>query len=87
MRLHAYLAQAVLPGADRLQFVQLPGITMDELTFLAPGAKDLDDFVQALEEKQDARLMDVRKAMEKWGRIEIVDAAFKGVSCLLPSRI
>jgi translocation protein SEC63 len=79
MRLHAYLTQAILPGIDRLQFAQLPGIMLDELTSFAPDAKDLDDFVQALEEKQDVRLMDTRKAMEKWGRIEIADAAFKGV--------
>lgn len=78
MRLHAYLVQAVFPGSDRLQFAQLPGIKMDELTSLAPGAKDMDDFVQALEEKQDERMMDVQIAMEKWGRIQIVDAAFNG---------
>ena len=78
MRLHAYLTQAVLPGVDRLHFTQLPGIMMDELTSLPPGSKDLDDFIQALKEKQDDRLVEVRKAMEKWGRIEIADAAFKG---------
>jgi len=82
MRLHAYLAQAVPPGAERLQFAQLPGIEMDELSSLVSGIKDLNDFVQTLEEKQDDRLMDVRNAIEKWGRIEIVDAAFKGVFCV-----
>lgn len=78
MRLHAYLTQALLPGAERLRFAQLPSIEMDELTSLAPGAKDLDDFVKALDEKQDDRLLDVRRAIAKWGRLEIVDAAFKG---------
>ena len=52
---------------------------MDELASLAPGAKGMDDIVQALEEKQDDRLTDVKKAMEKWGRIEIAGAAFKGM--------
>jgi translocation protein SEC63 len=79
MRLHAYLTQALLPGAERLRFAQLPSIEVDELTSLAPGAKDLDDFVQALDERQDDRLSDVRRAIEKWGRLELVDAAFKGV--------
>lgn len=89
MRLHAYLVQAVFPGSDRLQFAQLPGIKMDELTSLAPGAKDMDDFVQALEEKQDERMMDVQIAMEKWGRIQIVDAAFNviGERSVTPSAI
>jgi len=62
---------------------------MDELTSLAPGAKDLDDFVKALDEKQDDRLLDVRRAIAKWGRLEIVDAAFKviGERIVTPSSI
>jgi translocation protein SEC63 len=78
MRLHAYLTQALVPGSERLRFAQLPGIKMDEASTLAPEATDMSDFVHALEEKQDGRVVDVKKAIEKWGRAEIVDAAFKG---------
>ena len=80
MRLHAYLSQALPPGTERLHFAQLPGIKTDELASLAPHAKDIDDFLHVLQEKRDERLGDVKKAIEKWGRIEIVDAAFKGPS-------
>lgn len=78
MRLHAYLTQALLPGAEELRFAQLPGIKEDESKTLAPKAKDVGDFVHALEEKQDGRLADVKKAVSKWGRLECVEASFKG---------
>lgn len=78
MRLHAYLAQALLPVSERSRFAQLPGIKTDELATLAPQAENMADFAHALEEKQDGRVVDVKKAMEKWGRADIVDASFKG---------
>ncbi|RDB15649.1 Translocation protein sec63 [Hypsizygus marmoreus] len=89
MRLHAYLAQALLPGSERLRFAQLPGIKTDEVSTLAPRAQDMGDFVHALEEKHDGRVVDVKKAMEKWGHVEIVDAAFKviGERVVTPSSI
>jgi translocation protein SEC63 len=80
MRLHAYLAQALIPGSERLRFAQLPGIKADEIDTLAPEAKDVSDVLSALEKKQDSRAVDVKMALQKWGRIEIVDAAFKGSS-------
>ncbi|KAF5388148.1 hypothetical protein D9615_000013 [Tricholomella constricta] len=89
MRLHAYITQALLPGSERLRFAQLPGIKIDEVLTLAPEATDMGDFVHALEEKHDGRVVDVKKAIEKWGRAEIVDAAFKviGERIVTPSSI
>ena len=81
MRFHAYLVQAFLPGFERTSFAQLPGIQFDEVTKLAPEAEDIGDFIDALEKKEDNRAIDVKKAVKKWGRAEIVDATFKGVIC------
>lgn len=85
MRLHAYFAQALLPasgdGSSRLRFAQLPGIQPDEVQLsgdLATEAEDYDEFVQALEEKSDSRLPDVKKAMNTWGRLDLVDLNYKG---------
>ncbi|KAF8655190.1 hypothetical protein AX16_003222 [Volvariella volvacea WC 439] len=77
MRLHASLVQALLPGHDRLRLTQLPGIKADELETLAPKTSDIPDLVQALEDKKDGRLTDVKKAAQRWGRLELVEASFK----------
>lgn len=66
MRLHAYLTQALLPGEDKLRFVQLPGIQEDELKELAPAAEKVEDVVNALEEKGDERVEEVKKAVVAW---------------------
>ncbi|KAG6915041.1 hypothetical protein DXG01_013771 [Tephrocybe rancida] len=89
MRLHAYITQALLPGPERMRFAQLPRIKLDEATTLAPKARDLRDFEQALIEKHDSRMLDVRTALSKWGRAEIVDVAFKviGERIVTPSSI
>ncbi|KAG6816910.1 hypothetical protein H0H87_001863 [Tephrocybe sp. NHM501043] len=89
MRLHAYLTQALLPGPERIRFAQLPGIKLEEATTLAPKANDLREFEQALIDKHDGRMLDVRTALSKWGRVEIVDAAFKviGERIVTPSSI
>lgn len=80
MRLQAYLAQALPPTApDNQCFTQLPGIGYDEIHKLAPKAKDMSEFLRSLEEKKDPRVSDVKKALERWGHVEIVDAAFKGL--------
>jgi translocation protein SEC63 len=42
----------------------------------------MSDVLHSLEEKNDPRSNDVKKALEKWGRVEIVEAAFKGESSL-----
>jgi translocation protein SEC63 len=75
MRLHAYITQALLPGKEQLKFAQLPGVKLDEKQ---GGVENLAKFVESLEKKGDARVQDVRKALEGWGRLELVDVSFKG---------
>lgn len=78
MRLHAYLAQALPPiENERLRLTQLPSIQKTDIEILA-DAKDLTEVAEVLETKKDGRASDVKKALEKWGTTEIVDAAFKG---------
>ena len=80
MRLQAYFAQALSPtDGDNQRFTQLPGISHDEIGTIAPKARNMPDFLRFLEENDDPRVNDVKKVMEKWGRVEIVDAAFKGL--------
>ena len=80
MRLQAYFVQALPPNAADIQRItQLPGIGCDDVHTLAPKAKDMSGFLRSLEEKDDPRVNDVKKAIEKWGRIEIVEATFKGL--------
>ena len=75
MRLHAYITQALLPGKEQLKFAQLPGVKLDE----KPGeVENLAEFVESLEERGDRRVEDVRKALQGWGHLELVDATFKG---------
>ncbi|EIN04311.1 hypothetical protein PUNSTDRAFT_108433 [Punctularia strigosozonata HHB-11173 SS5] len=83
MRLHAYLAQALPPTPSSvvtpktLKFAQLPKIEENEAKALAPTADGLEDFVTALEAKGDARAAEAKKAVEKWGKLDVVDIAFK----------
>ncbi|KAJ3852121.1 Sec63 Brl domain-containing protein [Lentinula lateritia] len=88
MRLHAYLAQALLPRAspakqDRVS--QLPGITGEDTL----KADDLAGVVDELERNGDSRAEDVKKAIARWGRLELVDAAYKviGERIVVPSSI
>ncbi|KDR74324.1 hypothetical protein GALMADRAFT_70989 [Galerina marginata CBS 339.88] len=81
MRLYSFFAQALpLNASERLRFAQLPGIDSEDISEVAPKAKDLTDVLRSLEAKDDPRAADVKKALEKWGRVDIVDASFKGVS-------
>ena len=75
---HAFIAQALPPNAsDRLRLTQLPGIDSKDLESLSPRAS-MADIVYNLEGKQDARAGDVKTALQKWGRVEIVEASFRG---------
>ncbi|KAG6890192.1 hypothetical protein C0992_002849 [Termitomyces sp. T32_za158] len=89
MRLHAYITQALLPGPERMRFAQLPGIKLEEALTLAPKTTDLREFEQTLVEKHDIRILDIKTVLAKWGRVEIVDAAFKviGERIVTPSSI
>lgn len=90
MRLNAYLAQALPPNAPpRVRLTQLPAVSKADLDSLTPRPREMTEVLRALQEKGDGRVGQVRKAMEKWGRIEIVDAAFKviGERVVTPSSI
>jgi translocation protein SEC63 len=79
MRLHAYLAQGVLPGLPGARWAQLPGLKNDEIRAFPPLSRDFKDVISALEEqKKNSLAADARKTLERWGRIEIVDARFRG---------
>ncbi|ESK87828.1 translocation protein sec63 [Moniliophthora roreri MCA 2997] len=92
MRFHSFVTQALLPHNSPIKqrLAQLPGIKTSEVssenTF---KADDLSDLVAELEQKGDGRATDVKKAVEKWGRLEIVDASFKviGERIVTPSSI
>jgi translocation protein SEC63 len=78
MRLHAYLAQGVLPGSPGARWAQLPGLKNDEIRALPGSSRDFGEIVAVLEQWKNPRAADARKTVEHWGRIEIVDVAFKG---------
>jgi translocation protein SEC63 len=79
LRLQACLTQAVAPDDALARLVQLPGLDADSLRALAPVPRDISDVARALADRQDARVADVRKAVNHWGRVELVDASFRGV--------
>jgi translocation protein SEC63 len=78
MRLHAYLAQGILPGSPGARWAQLPGLNNDEIRSLPTSSRDFAEVIAVLEQRKNARVVDARKTVEHWGRIEIVDVAFKG---------
>ncbi|KAH9843634.1 Sec63 Brl domain-containing protein [Rhodofomes roseus] len=90
MRLHAYLAQAILPGQDHLRLAQFPDVSPDEAATLAPpeGANTdaVTELIETLEQRSDVRASEVRKAAQRWGRVELVDAALRvfGERCITP---
>jgi translocation protein SEC63 len=78
MRLHAYLTQAIPPVENqRARLTQLPSIQNKDLESLG-DAKSLSDVAAALESRKDDRADNVKKTLDSWGTIDIVDAAFKG---------
>jgi translocation protein SEC63 len=79
MHLNAYFAQALRPGAPPL--LQFPGVTEEDVK--ENKGKGITELVARLEEQQDQRAVSIRKAMERWGKLEIVDAKFKGTSFAL----
>lgn len=89
MRLHAYVAQALPPGEAQLRLAQLPGFDPEEVVKQSAKSESLGDFVSTLEEKRDERVLEVKKAFEQWGKVQIVDAAFKviGERFITPSSI
>ncbi|KAJ7636042.1 Sec63 Brl domain-containing protein [Mycena polygramma] len=87
MRLHAFFAQALPPPPARAhQLAQLPNIKLGEV---AVNNNDYTAFAHTLEEQSDGRVVDVRKALGQWGRVEIVDVTFRviGERIITPSSI
>jgi translocation protein SEC63 len=82
MRLHAYLAQALPPRPVKAGPVvaQLPKISLGEDVEALGDVKGLTEVVNRLEEKGDERAADVKKALDDWGKVDVVDASFKGTS-------
>ncbi|KAJ7918737.1 Sec63 Brl domain-containing protein [Mycena leptocephala] len=87
MRLHAFFAQALPPApSPRHQLAQLPDIKLSEV---ATNDNNYAAFTRTLEEQSDGRVVDVRKALDRWGRVEIVDISFRviGERIITPSSI
>ena len=78
MHLHAYLTQALLPGSNNVAYTQLPGIGESDIKDLPEIIDGLGDFARSLEDKGDARVRDVEKAVNRWGRLDVFDSSFRG---------
>jgi translocation protein SEC63 len=86
MRLHTYLAQALPPVSNSIRYhrlAQLPGMDPDKVKNLVAHSTEgleVEDFIHLLEKKDNQSVEEVKKALEVWGRLELVDASFKGKS-------
>lgn len=76
MHLHAYIAQALIPGSDEL--LQLPHVSPSVLSSVG-GPSRAEGLVENLREKEPASAADINKAGQHVGRLEIADAYFKGL--------
>lgn len=91
MRLHAYLAQALPPSQQASEYVklaQLPGCNAEEVAAVIGQAADasVETLIKKLEGNTDNRVEDMKKAAQKWGKFELVDASFKGESFVTNER-
>ncbi|KAH7930315.1 translocation protein sec63 [Leucogyrophana mollusca] len=91
MRLHAYMTQALIPGKEDNYYAQLPGFEASDAAQpeQSEGADTVETFVSTLEAKKDDRLPEVKKALQTWGRLDVVDVSFKviGERLVTPSSI
>lgn len=84
MRLHAFIMQALNPvtqPSDTLKFAQLPDFDTQEAEKLAKSLSEdvtFPAFVEELEKRNDPRLSEAKIAAESVGKLEVVDASFKG---------
>lgn len=79
MHLNASFSQALRPGASPL--LQFPGVTEEDVK--ENKGKGIAELIARLEARHDQRATSIRKATERWGKLDIVDAKFKGNSHLL----
>jgi hypothetical protein len=79
MRLHGYFVQGILPGSPGARWAQLPGLKNEEIRAFPTTSRDFMDVITALDGQQKSALAaDARKTLDSWGRIEVVDASFRG---------
>ncbi|KAH8118300.1 Sec63 Brl domain-containing protein [Phellopilus nigrolimitatus] len=82
MRLHAYLTQAISPSSpshEILALTQLPHISESDVKAVVEQLDEssLEGFINHLQESNDARAEEATKAIDSWGRLELVEASFK----------
>ncbi|KAF9563385.1 hypothetical protein CPC08DRAFT_632910 [Agrocybe pediades] len=90
MRLYAYFAQALpVNASESTRLAHILGLKEEEIKSAAPKAKDMADVLHSLEENKDSRAADVKKTMERWGKVDIVSTRFKviGERIVTPSSI
>lgn len=80
MHLNASFSQALRPGASPL--LQFPGVTEEDV--MENKGKGIAELIARLEARHDQRAPSIRKATERWGKLDIVDAKFKGRSSAIP---
>lgn len=89
LRLQAYLAQGVHPAQspEAALLTQLPHITEDDVKATADrlDEHDLKAFVEYLQETKDGRAEEVAKSASKWGRLDLVEASFRGLPVYVTS--
>lgn len=80
MRLNAYLAQALpLNAPPRVRLTQLPGVEKSDLDAITPRPKEMTEVLKGLKANgDDVKAAHVQRCLERWGRVEVVDAGFKG---------
>ena len=83
MRLHAHLVQAVsptLPSSEATIFSQLPNVSENDVKSVLEeiGKPDVKTFIEHLQKISDERAKEAAKAAESWGKLELVEATFKG---------
>jgi translocation protein SEC63 len=71
LRFSQYLTQAVSPGAVESRWSQLPGVSEEQSKEFNSG--DMEEVLARLPGKED-----VQKAVKSWGKLDIVDATYKG---------
>lgn len=81
MRLHAYLAQAIPPSSPKpVLLSQFSNISFEDAKSTAEqlGSPDLKSYISFLRQSNHPNTKDAIKTAEHWGRLELVEASFKG---------
>lgn len=84
MHLHAYLAQALVPGSDEL--LQLPHVSPSMLSGLH-NPSGTDELRKLLQDQGASYAEDLNRASLHLGKLEISDAYFKGSIVVISSTL